>query len=231
MLRLSSTTLVSLVIVMGAASACNQIFGLDSGETMTADPATGTGGTGGSPHVSTTTTMASNIVTATTGATTTTTSTASTTTTTTTSTTMTGTGPASVLLASAIGPSTVPDGSAPFETDTVKIGRITSTNKIVLAQKPDGTGTLYVDDNIHVVVTPEGGTAADQYYEFWAGYPCPSASIDIPPGGSASGQSPSIDISFLFSKDTSKAQEVKLEFWHCANHVPAPHSTFYLVQL
>jgi hypothetical protein len=222
MLRLETTLGAALAILVGTVGACNQILGVSPGETGAASGSTGAGGTGTTSTTATTTTSTSTTATTTTSTATTTTSS---------TTTMTGTGPASVLLAPAQGPSEVPDGGAPFESKTVTIERITPGNVIVLSEKADGTGTLYVDDNIHVIVTPQGGSPADQYYEFWVGYPCPAASMTVPDGGSGSGLSPSIDISALFSTDTSKPQQVTLEFWHCANHVPAPHSSFYLVQL
>lgn len=214
--------------VFALAAGCNAVFGVDPGET----DAAGTTGSGGAPtHGSSSATTSSTGGSMVAGSSSGTGGTTTTTSTTTTTTTTTVVLPASWLLADSTGPSDVPDGSKPFETDTVKITRAPNATKIVLAEKNDGSGTLYVDDNIHVIVTPEGGTPKDQYYEFWVGYPCPSDSTTVPPGGSGSGLSPAIDITSLFAADTTHPQEVKLEFWHCAAHTPAPHSAFYLVEL
>jgi hypothetical protein len=122
------------------------------------------------------------------------------------------------------------DPTKPFDKGTVSLIRSKADSTLVLASTMDGTGHLYVDDNIHVIVTPTGGSPADQYYEFWMGYPCPPTSMTRPPGGDGGGNSPPIDVSFLFSTDTTKSQTVVLEFWHCATHDPVPHSFFYLVE-
>jgi hypothetical protein len=123
------------------------------------------------------------------------------------------------------------DPTKPFDTDMALFVRAKANSKLVLASMSDGTGNLFVDDNIHVIVTPQGGSPADQYYEFWAGYPCPAVSMTLPPGGDGSGNSPPIDVSFLFSTDTMISQTVKLEFWHCATHDPVDHTAFYLVEM
>lgn len=223
------TALFCALWLAPVAAGCNSIFGISSGVPGTGGGATTTSGT-----------------TSTTGTTTTTHTASTTSTTTTTSTAGTGgaggssgtggtggsiTLPLSWMLSGNVGPGDVPDASAPFETDTVSVTRAPAAKNFVLASTSDGTGTLYVDDNVHVVVTPQGGTSKDQYFEFWAGYPCPAASMDVPPGGNGSGSSPPIDITALFSTSTSQPQEVRLEFWHCASHIPSPHSAFYLVEL
>lgn len=140
-------------------------------------------------------------------------------------------GSINMLLAAQGGPGDVPDPSMPFEKHTVTITRRAGHDHIVISAKTDGTGPLYVDDNVHIVVTPTVGNMKDQYYEFWNGFPCPAASTTVPPLGDGSGDSPPIDVTFLFDPDTTKPQQVTLEFWHCASHIPAAHSDFYLVEL
>jgi hypothetical protein len=122
------------------------------------------------------------------------------------------------------------DPNKPFDRGTASLIRSKPDSTLVLASMPDGTGDLYVDDNIRVIVTPVGGSPADQYYEFWMGYPCPPTSMTMPPGGNGAGWSHPIDVSFLFSTDTTRSQAVDLEFWHCATHDPVPHAAFYLVE-
>jgi hypothetical protein len=193
-----------------ALGACNAIFGVEPGtaETSTASST----GTGGAPATTSTTSGTGGMPT----------------------TSSTGTGgvdDTSQLLAAEGAPAGIPDGSTPFETDSVTLIRHPSTTSIVLASKDDGTGVLYVDDNLHIVVEPTVGSMTDQYYEFWAGFPCPAASTTLPPQGDGSGHSPPLDITFLFSPDTTSSQKVTLEFWHCAAHTPQSHTAFYLVQL
>lgn len=141
-----------------------------------------------------------------------------------------GAAPIVMLLAAAAGPSAPGDPTIPFESDSVSVTRSSATSKLLLSSSQDGLGPLYVDDNVHLVVAPTTGAKADRYFEFWSGYPCPAASTTLPPGGDGSGHSPPIDVSSLFSADTTGPQKVTLEFWHCATHTPAPHSAFYLVE-
>jgi hypothetical protein len=135
-----------------------------------------------------------------------------------------------VLLAPMGGPPAPVDASVPFESHSVKVRRSAATSKLLLSLTKDGSGELYVDDNVHLSVTPTGGATADKYYMFWDGYPCPAQSTMRPPNSNGSGNALAIDVSFLFSTDTTILQTVTLEFWHCVGHTPAAHSDFYLIE-
>jgi hypothetical protein len=139
-----------------------------------------------------------------------------------------------VLLAPTFVPGPKSSDTMPYETHTVWVQRTPGHATLLLAPAATIDGNdLAVDDNIHVIVQPRGGVAVDQYYGFWAAqFSCPNPGNPWPPSGSGGGTSPPINVSAMFSNDTTIPQKVTLEFWHCtaSGHDPQEHTAVYLIE-